>query len=291
MSNPRLSVVMSVYNGESYLKAAIDSILTQTFRDFELILINDGSSDGTQKIIDSCKDPRIVKIEHENKGLVASLNIGVAKARGEFIARQDADDESLPTRLQKEVAWLDAHPGTVVVGTRAVEINGRGEPTGQLDYPTDDASLRLAILSYTPFAHGSIMFKKSAIEQAGGYRADAYPAEDVDLWHRLIILGKVANLPERLYKFRVNTEGISLSNVERQIVKIRSVRRQIFKDARLVLASPLTVRRALAKDNSPEYKKSTKLLLRVSVFRGRPLTTLFVLSSIILALPKFMKDN
>src|SRR5947207_1274318 len=121
---------MSVYNGENYLAEAIDSILNQTFKDFEFIVIDDGSSDTSLKIIKKYTDPRIKLISRKNKGLVASLNEGLAKAKGDYIARQDADDVSLPQRLKKEVEYLDAHPKVALVGSNYKHLDAKGKLTG-----------------------------------------------------------------------------------------------------------------------------------------------------------------
>lgn len=288
---PKVSVILPVYNGEKFLKEAINGILAQTFKDFELIIINDGSTDGTQKIIDSYKDKRIFKLKQENKGLVASLNRGIELSKGEYIARHDADDISLPIRLEKQVSYLDSHPGSVLIGTRATEINESGRETGVLDYPNDDAAIRLALFSYTPFAHGSVMYKKEIIKKIGGYTAGAWPAEDYDLWSKLLTLGSAANLKERLYKFRMNSEGISLTNQQKQTAKILEVRRRAFKDLRVILRSPLTVRKALSKTNNQEMRHNAYLLWRVSILRLRPINAIFMMASLMLALPLLLKDN
>ena len=121
---PLISVVMSVYNGEKYLKRSIDSILNQTFKDFEFIIINDGSTDKSLEIIKSYDDDRIVLIDQENKGLTKSLNIGIKTASGKYIARQDADDVSLPDRLKKQVDFLEVREDVVLLGCRAYEVIG-----------------------------------------------------------------------------------------------------------------------------------------------------------------------
>ena len=124
--SPRISVVMSVFNARRYVARAIGSILDQTYREFEFLIINDGSTDGSEEVIRSYTDPRIRRFDHPNKGLAASLNRGILLSQGEYIARMDADDIALPTRLERQVRFLDEHPACVVVGTAAEVVGAAG---------------------------------------------------------------------------------------------------------------------------------------------------------------------
>jgi len=284
MSNPQLSVVMSAYNSRSYLKAAIDSVLAQTFKDFELIVINDGSSDDTQTIIDSYKDPRIVKIKHKNKGLVASLNIGLAKARGEFIARHDADDLSSPQRFEKQLVLFNSNPRLVLVGTCVKEIDSAGKVIGRRQYPLADADIRLALFHYSPFAHGSTMARRRALEEAGGYRQVYYPVEDYDLWRRLAQKGQLQNIGETLYEFRVHQESISATNLVRQKDLSAKLQRDIAQKPIRLILSPLNVRRAIKLN--PSHRQTCVMLLKTSLKHLRPLDTIFMLIAIALAGPR-----
>jgi len=283
-TRPTVSIVLPVYNGEDYLKESINSILGQTYKDFELVIINDGSTDTSQKIIDSFNDLRIVKIKQANMGLVATLNIGISKARGKFIARQDADDISQPLRLQRQVEMMHKYFDLAAVGTMATVIDGKGRATDQYDYPKSDAALRLALFSYNPIVHGSMMIRSATLKVVGVYDPSTYPAEDYDLWRRLVRHGKIMNIDERLYSYRRHEGGVSLSNQDRQTEELLNVRKKYFGHSYFILKNPLTVRRALGE--SPELASTVWLLLRVSALRLRPLNFLFLLISIVLALPK-----
>ena len=201
---PVVSVILSVRNGAADLPKAIDTILTQTFTDFELIAIDNGSIDGTAAVLDALSDPRVRVIHQQDMGLAAALNRGISLARGRYIARQDHDDWVKPTRLEKQVAFMEAHPDFAVVGTRA-EIWVGDEPTDRVhDHPTEDAALRFELLFDCYFVHSSVMMRKSALDAVGGYATDStrHPPEDYELWSRLVRRYRVGNLPERLTIYR-----------------------------------------------------------------------------------------
>ncbi len=220
--SPRVSVIMSVYNGEKYLSESIESILSQSFMDFEFIIIDDGSTDRTLKIIKSYKDDRIIVFSRKNKGLVASLNEGISKARGKYIARQDADDVSLTTRLKKEVDYLDRHENYVAIGTWFEEFGS--DTTHYLNRPPISDSLsRLRLIWGTCFGHGTVMFDRQAGIRAGLYRENRWPAEDYDFWTRLSRQGKICNLPEKLYRYRVHKTSISIENSQLQVQKSSAI--------------------------------------------------------------------
>ena len=211
MTSPLVSVVLSVRNGAADLPKAIDTILTQTFADLELIVINDGSTDRTAAILDGIRDARVRVIHQDNMGLAAALNRGVALARGRYIARQDHDDWAKPTRLEKQVAFLDAHPEYAIVGTRAEIWVGDEKTKRTHDHPTDNAALQFELLFDNPFVHSSMMLRKSALDVVGGYSTDRsrQPPEDYELWSRLARRYRVANLPERLTIYREVQRSIS----------------------------------------------------------------------------------
>jgi glycosyltransferase involved in cell wall biosynthesis len=200
---PTISVILPVYNGALYVKAAIDSILSQSFIDFELIIINDGSSDGSEAIIRSINDTRIRFLQQENCGLAATLNIAISMARGEFIARQDQDDISSAVRLQRQVDFLRRNPYVGMVGSNA-EIWVNDKKTDRLlIHPTDDASIHFALLFDNPFVHSSVMIRRSVFERVGGYCEDKsrQPPEDYELWSRVARDFKLANIPENLLAY------------------------------------------------------------------------------------------
>lgn len=202
----RVTVLMSVYNGDRYLLESIESILNQTFQDFELLIINDGSTDKTREIILSLNDSRIRLVDNEqNIGLTRSLNKGLRLAKGEFVARQDADDLSAPDRLQQQVDFLDKHSEIALLGTWHQEIDADGNFTGAWDLPSNWTQIRWSILFYTPFVHSSIMMRKNLVlSQIGFYNEALSYSQDYELWSRIAASLPVFSLKERLVKTRVN---------------------------------------------------------------------------------------
>ena len=200
----QVSVVMSVYNGERFIREAVDSILAQTFDDFEFIIIEDGSTDGTSDILGSYSDPRIHVIRQANEGLTASLCTGLELARGEFFARQDADDISAPTRLKRQVGFLERNPQIVAVGTGCAEIDEQGLSLRPKDLALDDRGCKEKLAVASPIVHGSAMIRTRVLREAGGYRTQFRLGQDRDMWLRLSERGMLANLAEQLYLWRVN---------------------------------------------------------------------------------------
>jgi len=214
---PKVTILMSVYNGERYLREAIDSILNQTFRDFEFLIINDGSTDRTKEILDSYKDPRIRVINNEkNIGLTKSLNKGLRLAKGEYIARMDADDISLPERLSTQAIFLDAHPDIGALGSAVQIINGCGIQSSVLRFPADHGFLRWCLCFYDPIPHPSAMMRKKAMEQVGGYASDMMYAQDYDLWRRLSVVTRLATLPDVLLYLRKHEESLTERHLMQQ---------------------------------------------------------------------------
>jgi glycosyltransferase involved in cell wall biosynthesis len=201
---PDVSVVLSVRNGGADLPKAIAAILAQSFSNLELIAIDNGSTDETAGFLDRIEDPRVRVYHQADAGLAAALNRGISLVRGRYVARQDHDDWALPTRIEKQVRFLDAHPDAALVGTCA-EIWIGDRATGRFhDHPTDDAALRFELLFNNPFVHSSVMIRKAALDQVGGYATDParQPPEDYELWSRVARRYGVANLPERLTIYR-----------------------------------------------------------------------------------------
>lgn len=205
---PRVTVLMPVYNGERHLRAAIASILSQTYSDFELLILDDGSTDGSAAIAESYDDARIRLVRQPtNMKLIATLNHGLDLARGEYVARMDADDVSLPGRLARQVAYMDAHPAVGMCGTWGEVI---GEPAPRyLRFPTDPEAVRCRLFFGCVFVHSSVMMRRATFE-AHGLRYDpAYPhAEDLQLWQRAAEAFPVVNLPEVLVQYRMVPDGI-----------------------------------------------------------------------------------
>jgi len=209
---PKVSVIMPVYNGEKYLREAIDSILTQTFTDWELVCINDGSIDSSVKIIQSYAEPRIRLINNQgNKGLAITRNIGLDEARGRYIANLDCDDWSYPERLAKQVAFLDNNPDFGLVGSYIETIDKNGEivPNGTWIFSAPAKEIPIIMIFSNYFAQSATMIRKSSLPSKH-YRLDLPPAEDYDLWIRLAEKSKVYNLPEVLTQIRNHGENTSL---------------------------------------------------------------------------------
>ncbi|MEO8068477.1 MAG: glycosyltransferase [Flavobacteriales bacterium] len=212
MGRPSITVVMPVYNAAAYLRSAIDSVLAQTCGDFELLLIDDGSTDGSAGVITSFNDPRIRLIVHkQNQGLVASLNEGIADAYGTCIARMDADDLMHPQRLEKQLHFMQANPGVDIVATFVDVLNADGEATGVWD--TDRASvseeeIRRTMPRTNCIAHPTVMMRASALANTR-YRPEQVGSEDWDLWLRLLSQGhRIAKIPEALLKYRMHASSI-----------------------------------------------------------------------------------
>lgn len=205
---PTVSVIMPVYNAEKYLKEAIDSILSQTFSDFEFLIFNDGSTDSSGEIIKSYKDDRIIlAYDGANQGYVAHLNEGIRIAKGKYIARMDADDIALPERLTKQVSFMENNPDCVLCGS-LIETFGEGKRL--VDLPAEDWEIRLKMLYITPFAHPAVMIRTTTLQEHKlYYNVSVMPAEDYDLWIHLLDYGKVHNINEPLLKYRLHNNNIS----------------------------------------------------------------------------------
>lgn len=209
MSAPAVTVLLPVFNGARYVREAVASVLGQTFTDFELLVIDDGSTDASPQILAEVGDPRVRVLRHEqNLGLVATLNRGLAEARGEWIARQDADDLSAPGRLAAQMAFVRGNPSIPLLGSDAWLIDGRGLPRGR--WRTGGAADLVAwdLCFRAPFAHGSALFRRGLVlERFGGYR-EVQACEDLDLWSRVAGQFPVATLREPLMKYRLHEASI-----------------------------------------------------------------------------------
>jgi len=212
----KVSILMPVYNAGRYLAQAIDSILSQTFKDWELILINDGSTDNSESIICRYDDERIYYIRNEtNLGLIKTLNKGIDYCGGKYIARMDADDISLPDRLRYQVDFLDKHPSYLMCGTDAVVIDDAGKPTGKIRNLKDNDFLQINLLFSPPFIHPSVMIR-SEILQYNKYDEAYRHVEDYELWCRIAKLGNIVNISKELLKYRWHDSNVSVLNNEIQ---------------------------------------------------------------------------
>jgi glycosyltransferase involved in cell wall biosynthesis len=214
--NPLVSVIMPVYNGEEYLAEAVQSILDQTYTNFELLIVDDGSSDNTLAIAKelSKKDHRVRVLRNKiNLKIVGTLNRAIDESKGKYIARMDADDYKYPEAIEKQVAYLESNPDVAVVGG-AIEVCGpHMEVLNHRAYPESDAEVRAKIFRYNPFAHPAVMMNANLV---GDERYALNWAEDYDMWFRLGKKGKFANLPETVLKLRTHPDSVSQSKLAYQ---------------------------------------------------------------------------
>lgn len=213
-------MVTSVLNGERFLGEAIESILAQTFGDFEYIIVNDGSTDGTAAILGTYagKDSRLRVYHQENRGTCPSDNRACAMARGKYIAHLDADDVSLPDRLERQVKFLENHEDVGLLGGAFEGIDDQGRLICVERPPLDDESIRAQFRSFSaPFLHSALMMRKQAYDAAGGYRCQFLRSEDLDLSLRIMESWKTANLPEVVVRRRVHTKQVSFCYARQQI--------------------------------------------------------------------------
>ncbi len=205
---PTISVLMPVYNAQRYLAQAVESILQQTFGDFEFLIVNDGSTDRSLKILQhyAKRDDRIRLISRPNAGYLSALNTMLHLAQGEFIARMDADDIAMPERFAHQVEFLRQHPDVVCIGGAQEMIDEAGWFLYHYLAAEEDAEIqRLALAGITPINHPSAMMRRLAVLQVGGYDPSTYLAEDLDLWLKLGEIGKLANLSETTIKYRLHS--------------------------------------------------------------------------------------
>lgn len=209
---------MAVHNAELFLREAVESILGQTFSDLELLVVDDGSTDSTKRILSQYSDPRLRIIGFlENRGLVDALNFGIQEARGALIARMDGDDVSEPSRLEKQVAFMRANPGVVLLGTGFVWMDVGGRIFEETRMPTENMVLQERLLCGNQFCHSSVMIRVDAVRSVGNYRAVAgHGAEDYDLWLRLAEYGHIANLSDLLLRYRVHEGQVSIRRLADQ---------------------------------------------------------------------------
>lgn len=213
MNAPVVSVVMSVYNGEKYLREMLESILNQTYKNFEFIIIDDGSTDNTIEILKSFKDPRIKIFHQENMGLTKSLNKAIKLSKGKYIARIDVDDIASPTRLEKQVNFLDSNPEIGIVGSFVFCIDEISKTTQKMVLPIYDNKIRKELIKTNVFIHGSVMIRKKVFEEVGYYNEAFKYVQDYELWGRIAKVYKLHNLPEVLLIRRVTKYSLS-SNPE-----------------------------------------------------------------------------
>jgi glycosyltransferase involved in cell wall biosynthesis len=224
---PLVTVLMPVYNGEKYLEEAIQSILSQSFHDFELVAIDDGSTDRTSTMLEdyACRDGRVKVFTQENRGLVPTLNRGLELARGKYLARMDADDISNPERLEKQLEFMERNKDVVLLGALIRTMDENGSLLWTEHPPLHDTSIRWQLLFDNPFTHSMAMFRiKTVKDHSLVYRKEAVLAEDYDLWSRLMDFGRGHNLDTPLLTRRFHDRQIS-ENVQARGVSGKSATR------------------------------------------------------------------
>ncbi|KLU02671.1 glycosyl transferase family 2 [Rhodopirellula islandica] len=211
-SPPKISVLLPVFNAKKTVGETIDSILGQTEANFEFLILDDGSTDGSCDVALQAaqNDSRVQLIRQSNAGMAVSLNRLIDQSRGQYLARIDADDVAEPTRFATQVAYLDAHPDCVLVGSAVLNIDGEGDPYGVTILPADHDAIETRLLSGAGgVMHPSTMLRREAVIQTGGFALNYPVAEDQDLWLRLARIGRLANLPEPLTRYRVHPQNMS----------------------------------------------------------------------------------
>jgi len=258
VTTPRVSVLMAVRDGVPWVKDAVASVLAQTLSDLELIVVDDGSVDATPALLADVDDRRLLVERQSRAGLTCALNVALARASAPLVARLDADDIALPERLQRQVAFLDAHPEVGVVGSAAREIGDDGLEVRVVRPPEDHVALRRALIRRNPMVHSTVTMRRGAVEAVGGYDARFAVAQDYDLWMRLLAVTRLANLPQTLVVRRLLPGRVS---VARDTDRLRAEARARWRAVRagsypawcvvfaarpmLVAAIPGSLRRAL----------------------------------------------
>jgi glycosyltransferase involved in cell wall biosynthesis len=242
---PTVSVILPVYNAERHVADALGSVLAQTYRVFEVIAIDDGSRDRSLTILRdmAAKDDRVRIVSRPNKGLVATLNEGLALARGTFIARMDADDRCLPERFEQQVRRLQSEPALVAVGCRVIAIDPEDFVLGVETLALEHDDIEEAHLAGSSMiCHPAVMMRAEAVRRVGGYR-ELVPVEDFDLWLRLGEIGRLANLEEPLLMYRRSATGMIASNWNRRHDALEGALREAWRRRGLPVDQPMPVER------------------------------------------------
>jgi len=225
-NRPAISIVIAVHNGERFLSDAVESILSQTVERWELIVVDDGSTDSSPQILEryAQRDPRVVIQRGPRRGRAAALNHGISLARSPLIARLDADDVALPERLERQQRFLAEHEQVAVLGGAVIFADDAAVPFAEVRQPLSDPEIRAAFPYTTPLAHPAVMFRKEAFLGAGGYRTIFRVAEDLDLWLRVSEQHQLANLPDPVVVYRVHADQDSVRKVELQSLEALAAR-------------------------------------------------------------------
>lgn len=232
---PRISVIMPVHNGEEFISESIESILNQTFEDFELVVVNDNSTDSSVDIARSVGDSRIKVIDNPNSGLVSALNFAIGSTKSEFLARQDADDISEVDRLQRQIDVFDSDLSIGLVGTNAKTF---GSANTFLTYPKLTKEIKARLLFENPFAHSSVMFRRSAIPNSQQPYEESFPvAEDFRLWSQISRGWEMHNIQQPLLRYRVHSGQVSIQKAQTRILSVGQILESNLKAAGMVFTT------------------------------------------------------
>ena len=269
MSNPKVSVLLPIYNGEQYLRRTLDSLLQQSFKDFEVVAVNDASTDQSRAIVESYNDPRIRLIDNpQNVGQTASLQIALENSRAEYLARQDQDDVSLPERFAKQVAFLDSHPEVGVLGTGYCVIDEHSQELGgTAAFYADETLSEMAwrLLWTARLVDSSVMFRRRDAVEVGGFNLAYRYAQDYDLWVRLSFEVGVARIPEVLLQFRVHSDNASNRFAEAQQLEVYSILSQSLTRYLPAELTPEDAERIWRVDNLNKSQARVDIMLTVGI--------------------------
>ncbi len=271
MNEIKVTVLMPAFNTENYIRNAIDSVLNQSFREFELLIINDGSTDRTEEIIRSITDPRIVLVNQANAGVAAALNTGIRHAKGEYIARFDADDICYPNRLELQYNFIRSNPEYVLLGSDVVYMDKNGVELfyySCIGHTNEEIQTRIEFSC--PFIHASVFYRTDIIRELGGYDLRGHTFEDYILWTKFIRKGKVHNFSIPLISVRLNPESITVDE------KLRGKRFESLKKEMIFGNQPIT------------EKQESELL---GILKSQNFSTFKEYSYYILIAKKYLWDN
>ena len=255
MNEIKVTVLMPCYNAAGYISEAISSVLNQSFTDFELLIINDGSTDNTSEIIRSFTDPRIVLLECSQQGVAAALNTGLYHSRSEYIARFDADDICNVQRLEKQYNFMLTHPEYIIVGSAADYVDDEGnfifthEPKAY-----SDEQIKQLPYQFCPFVHASVMYKKTVVEKVG-YNINAHSFEDHLLWLKLQPFGKMYNMPERLLSVRLNITSLTIDERKRPAA-FHTIKNKVLRTLEINNDDGFALLQIIRGQNNPKSKES-----------------------------------
>ena len=257
MSEVKVTVLMPAWNAGKYIAEAIHSVLNQSFTDIELVIINDGSTDNTVSVIKQFKDPRIRLLEQPQQGIAVALNYGLREARGNYIARFDADDICFPERIHKQYHLFLNNPEYILTGSDVEYISENGEHLFDFHCTAYTHEEIMSELYYScPFIHSSVMFRKDVVIKAGGYSADAHIIEDHLLWRQLASSGRFCNIPEPLIRVRFNPQSATIDEKWRGS-RFRQLRKKIIAKGNITSAEGNELQAIISKQNIQKIKKGS----------------------------------